>query len=239
MNKKFYEDVVLKTPHTLEPDTLSKNPKPAHFVYMRTSTSSPTAIGRWRFTHVDNGHAANLLMSYLPKEKLLLITDIFNDFGMPRPNDPPPGLVSPYYAALGNRIKELKLDVERLAPLHGRAVVSVDMLNGASRSTSSFQFLDAVAEGRVVRADQSRRRIVRRGMPKSLKMSVISNSFSFGRLGHQEVRRVAVVHVVNLHRPIAVGDDVLVLHIDKVRRLRILDNVSGSRVCGVLSTTSS
>ena len=73
--------------------------------------------------HVDNGHARNLLMSYLPKEKLLMITDIFNDFGMPRPNDTPPGLVSPYYAALDARVKELKLDVERLAPSHGRAVV--------------------------------------------------------------------------------------------------------------------
>ena len=53
-----------------------------------------------------NGHANNLLMSYLPKEKLLMITDIFNDFGMPRPNDPTPGLVSPSlrgarYAAQG------------------------------------------------------------------------------------------------------------------------------------------
>ena len=31
--------------------------------------------------HVPNGHAANLLMSYVPQEKLLIITDIFNDFG--------------------------------------------------------------------------------------------------------------------------------------------------------------
>jgi hypothetical protein len=52
-----------------------------------------------------------------------MITDIFNDFGMPRPNDPPPGLVSPYYAALDARLKELKLDVRQLAPSHGRAVV--------------------------------------------------------------------------------------------------------------------
>src|SRR4029079_19795148 len=64
--------------------------------------------------HVNNGHANNLLMSYLPKEKLCMITDTFNDFGMPRPSDPPAGLVSPYYAALDARLKELKLDVERL-----------------------------------------------------------------------------------------------------------------------------
>ena len=74
------------------------------------------------------GHTANLLMSYLPKEKVLFITDIFNEFGEPRPNDPPPGIVSPYYAALGEKIKELKLDVERLAPSHGKGVVPLSEL---------------------------------------------------------------------------------------------------------------
>jgi glyoxylase-like metal-dependent hydrolase (beta-lactamase superfamily II) len=125
MNKKFYDDVVLKAPHTLEPDALTKTPKAAQFVYVKDKgkyviTDNARTLEVY---HVDNGHARNLLMSYLPKEKLLMITDIFNDFGMPRPNDPPPGLVSPYYAALDARLKELKLDVQQLAPSHGRAVV--------------------------------------------------------------------------------------------------------------------
>ena len=125
MNKKFYDDVVLKAPHTLEPDVLSKSPKPAHFIYLKDKDKYVITDGTrtMEVYHVDNGHANNLLMSYLPKEKLLMITDIFNDFGMPRPNDPTPGLVSPYYAALDTRLKELKLDVERLAPSHGKAVV--------------------------------------------------------------------------------------------------------------------
>jgi glyoxylase-like metal-dependent hydrolase (beta-lactamase superfamily II) len=70
-------------------------------------------------------------MSYLPKEKILFITDIFNQFGEPRPNDPPPGIVSPYYAALGDNLKRLNLDVERLAPSHGKEVVSIDVLKKA------------------------------------------------------------------------------------------------------------
>ena len=125
MNKKFYDDVVLKAPHTLEPDALTKTPKPARFVYVKDKGKYVITDGvrTMEVYHVDNGHARNLLMSYLPKEKLLMITDIFNDFGMPRPNDPPPGLVSPYYAALDARLKELKLDVQQLAPSHGRAVV--------------------------------------------------------------------------------------------------------------------
>jgi len=125
MNRKFYEDVVLKAPHTLEPDVLTKTPKPAHFVYLKDKDRYVITDGTrsMEIYHVYNGHANNLLMSYLPKEKLLMITDIFNDFGMPRPNDPTPGLVSPYYAALDTRLKELRLDVERLAPSHGKAVV--------------------------------------------------------------------------------------------------------------------
>jgi glyoxylase-like metal-dependent hydrolase (beta-lactamase superfamily II) len=125
MNKKFYDDVVLKAPHALEPDALTKTPKAAQFVYVKDKGKYVISDGgrTMEIYHVDNGHARNLLMSYLPKEKLLMITDIFNDFGMPRPNDPPAGLVSPYYAALDARVKELKLDVQQLAPSHGRAVV--------------------------------------------------------------------------------------------------------------------
>ena len=125
MNRKFYDEVVLKAPHALDPDVLTKTPKRAEFVYVKDRGKYVISDGTRSLEvyHVANGHANNLLMSYLPKEKLLMITDIFNDFGMPRPNDPPPGLVSPYYAALDTRLKELKLDVERLAPSHGRAVV--------------------------------------------------------------------------------------------------------------------
>src|SRR5258706_4591616 len=123
MNRKFYDEVVLKAPHTLDPDALTKAPRKAEFVYVKDRGKYVISDGTrsMEVYHVANGHANNLLMSYLPKEKLLMITDIFNDFGMPRPNDPPPGLVSPYYAALDTRLKELKLVGERLAPSPSRA----------------------------------------------------------------------------------------------------------------------
>ncbi len=113
MNRRFYEEVVLKAPRTLLADTLSRNPRPAMFTWVRDRQVITDGVRTLEVYHVPNGHAANLLMSYLPKEKLLIITDIFNDFGAPRPNDPPPGIVSPYYAALGERIRQLKLDVDR------------------------------------------------------------------------------------------------------------------------------
>ncbi len=132
MNKKFYEQMVLKNPHTLEPDRLSQNPKPAKFIWVKNKyvlTDGDRSLEI--YTVPGAGHTANLLMSYLPKEKILFITDIFNQFGEPRPNDPPPGVVTPYYAALGDNLKRLHLDPQQLAPSHGKAVVPVELLNKA------------------------------------------------------------------------------------------------------------
>lgn len=128
MNRRFYEQTVLRNPHTLAPDALSKNPRAANFVWVDDKYTLSDGTRALEIYHVANGHAANLLMGYLPQERLLIITDIFNDFGEPRPNDPPPGLVSPYYAALGDRVRQLKLNVERIAPSHGRGIVPADML---------------------------------------------------------------------------------------------------------------
>ncbi len=131
-NKKFYEDTVLKAPHTLEPDMLSLHPTPAKFIWVKDKYVITDGDRTLEIYYVPGaGHTDNLLMSYLPKEKILFITDIFNQFGEPRPNDPPPGIVSPYYAALGENIKRLHLDVQQLAPSHGKGVVSVDLLNKA------------------------------------------------------------------------------------------------------------
>jgi glyoxylase-like metal-dependent hydrolase (beta-lactamase superfamily II) len=129
MNKRFYEQVVLKNPHTLDPDKFSESPKPAKFIYVKNKyvlTDGDRTLEI--YTVPGAGHTANLLMSYLPKEKILFITDIFNQFGEPRPNDPPPGIVTPYYAALGDNLKRLHLDVQQLAPSHGKGVVSVELL---------------------------------------------------------------------------------------------------------------
>jgi glyoxylase-like metal-dependent hydrolase (beta-lactamase superfamily II) len=123
MNRRFYEQTVLRNPHTIAPDALSKSPRAATFVWVGDKFVLTDGARTMEIYHVRNGHAANLLMSYLPQERLLMITDIFNDFGMPRPNDPPPGIVTPYYAALGERVRGLKLAIDRVAPSHGREVL--------------------------------------------------------------------------------------------------------------------
>src|ERR1019366_9448237 len=88
--------------------------------------------------HVPNGDAENLLMAYLPKEKILFITDIlniYNQFNEIHQNDPPPGIVSPYTAALGERIKQLNLDVKQVAAAHAIKVVPAEVLWKALKGT--------------------------------------------------------------------------------------------------------
>jgi len=136
MNKPFYEKMVLRNSHSLAPDRLSQNPTQAKFIWVKDKYVLSDGDRKLEIYWVPSaGHTANLLMSYLPKEKLLMITDIFNQFGEPRPNDPPAGIVTPYYAALGERIKELHLEVEQLAPSHGKAVVPVEILNKLLQGT--------------------------------------------------------------------------------------------------------
>ena len=144
MNKPFYENVVLRGTHDLEPDTLSLHPKPAKFIWVKQKyvlTDGERSLEIY-WVH-DAGHTANLLMSYMPKEKLLFITDVFNVwYDGPHFNDPPPGLVTPYYAALGDNLKRLNLDVERIAPCHGKEVVSVDLLKKALEGTVQAPTID-------------------------------------------------------------------------------------------------
>jgi glyoxylase-like metal-dependent hydrolase (beta-lactamase superfamily II) len=128
-NKDYYEKTVLKAPHALEPDRLTQEPEAPKFIWVREkyelSDGDRTLDVYW--VH-DAGHTSNLLMSYLPKERILFITDIFNQFGEPRPNDPPPGIVTPYYGALGDNLKRLNLDPVQIAPSHGKGAVSTDVL---------------------------------------------------------------------------------------------------------------
>ncbi len=128
-NKDYYLKTVLKNSHALDPDRLTRDPKPAKFIWVKENyeLGDGARILDVYWVH-DAGHTSNLLMSYLPKEKVLFITDIFNQFGEPRPNDPPTGIVTPYYAALGENLKRLHLDPQQIAPSHGKGVVSADVL---------------------------------------------------------------------------------------------------------------
>jgi hypothetical protein len=70
-----------------------------------------------------------LLMAYVPKEKLLIQADTF----IPRPGVPPLPAASPFTTNLVENVERLKLDVQRVAHIHGGVSSWDEILKAAGR----------------------------------------------------------------------------------------------------------
>jgi glyoxylase-like metal-dependent hydrolase (beta-lactamase superfamily II) len=133
-NKAFYERA-WQQPRTLEPDVLSRNPRKPVFItykdkYVLTDGSRSLEIHRI----LGDNHNEYMSFLYLPKEKILIEAD---DFTPPAPNGP--GLVPVSLGFANNlydNLKRLKLDVETIAPLHGRVVPFTEMEKALGKSAS-------------------------------------------------------------------------------------------------------
>ena len=62
-------------------------------------------------------HNANMLIPYLPKEKILINADLYSP---PAQGAQPPATPSPSMVTLNQNIQRLKLDVAQHVPIHGR-----------------------------------------------------------------------------------------------------------------------
>jgi glyoxylase-like metal-dependent hydrolase (beta-lactamase superfamily II) len=126
-NKAYFQKI-FKLPHTLDPDELAKNPKPATFVGVKDKyviTDGDQSIELYRlvddnYPDHQNSHAPDMLIAYLPKIKTLYEADFFNPGPPVRPGAPPP----PFIGVIGNKevllanIQRLKLDVQEFVPTH-------------------------------------------------------------------------------------------------------------------------
>jgi glyoxylase-like metal-dependent hydrolase (beta-lactamase superfamily II) len=129
-HKKYYEEVILKNRHTINPDRLARAPRPAIIDAMKdkrvlTDGSMTVEIHLLR----NNAHAEGLLVAYLPKEKLLIQADSY----IPRPGAPPLPAPSPYTINLVDNVTRLKLDVDRVVQIHGGISPYGDVLAAAGR----------------------------------------------------------------------------------------------------------
>jgi hypothetical protein len=70
-----------------------------------------------------SNHADAMLIGYLPKEKVLIEADVYN----PAPANAAAGPVVKESVNLYENIKRLNLDVQQIAPLHGRLVMMSDL----------------------------------------------------------------------------------------------------------------
>ena len=116
MNKPYYEKV-WANPHTLAPDKLSQSPRKATFKTMTEKMVLTDGNHVIELYHLQNfGHNDGMIVAYLPKEKVLLEADGFNPPAQMLTQTP--STVSPYTASLAANIERLKLDVQRIIPVH-------------------------------------------------------------------------------------------------------------------------
>jgi glyoxylase-like metal-dependent hydrolase (beta-lactamase superfamily II) len=137
-NKAFLERVA-KTPHTLNPDRLSTSKKALKIQTvgdMGKLTDGVRTIELYNLTGYE--HTRDMLIVYLPKEKILAEPDAFTP-----PATPTTPLVItavPYAAALYDNIQRRKLDVQTIAPFHGGRTSNVgELARAAGKSATVSQ----------------------------------------------------------------------------------------------------
>lgn len=138
-NKRWYERL-LSEPRTLNPDTLSaskRKPTVEGMTERKVLTDGNQVVELHRLR--GSGHTEGLLMVYLPKIKLLLEADAYNPPA--QPDAPVPDPLSPYTANIADNIKRLKLDVQRVIPVHypadNRNVTLAELMRMAGQPLAS------------------------------------------------------------------------------------------------------
>jgi glyoxylase-like metal-dependent hydrolase (beta-lactamase superfamily II) len=129
-NKAFLERVA-KTPHTINPDRLASSKKPVKIQAVGakgTLTDGTRTVELHLLTNYE--HTGDMLVVYLPKEKILGEPDAFTPPATP--TTPLVVTAVPYAAALYDNIQRLKLDVQTIAPFHGARTTTVAELAKAA-----------------------------------------------------------------------------------------------------------
>jgi glyoxylase-like metal-dependent hydrolase (beta-lactamase superfamily II) len=130
INKPYYEKI-FSAPHTLVPDKLAEAKTKPAFETMTEKKVLTDGNHVIELHHLQgSGHNEGLIVAYLPKEKILVEADAYNPAA--QPNAPIPSPVSPYTANLVANLDRLKLDVERIIPIHypadGRKVSKAELM---------------------------------------------------------------------------------------------------------------
>ena len=120
----------------MRPDALARNPKPAK---IETITSRKRVIGDGERTlelyEVGPLHTREMVIAYLPEEKILFQSDLFNPISVDKlmEHDAPfHGVYDDNPRRLYARIRELGLDVRTIAGSHGR-VATIEELSASAR----------------------------------------------------------------------------------------------------------
>lgn len=111
---RAYLEKVLSQPHTLNPDKAEQAKKKPVVEGMGTKKVLTDGTHVIELYHLEDfRHHDGMIVAYLPKERVLLEADGYNATGQFNT-----GPSSPYFVSLIDNIQRLKLDVQRVVPVH-------------------------------------------------------------------------------------------------------------------------
>jgi glyoxylase-like metal-dependent hydrolase (beta-lactamase superfamily II) len=117
---KAYWEKAFANPNRIAPDRLAKSGKQAKVVGVGEKMVMKDAARTVELHRIKGTvHVDTFLMVYLPKERLLVQADAFTPLP---PNAPAPNPPNAYHVNLVQNLERLKLQVDRILPLHGRIV---------------------------------------------------------------------------------------------------------------------
>jgi glyoxylase-like metal-dependent hydrolase (beta-lactamase superfamily II) len=122
-NKEFIERIA-RAPHKINPDLLAMSNRPLR---LQTAGDEATLTDGKRIIklYVMTGfeHTADLLLVYLPNERILAEADAYTPAASPK--TPLIAAKASYAASLCDNIQHLHLDVQTIVPFHGNRIVNV------------------------------------------------------------------------------------------------------------------
>jgi len=119
LNKPLYQGY-LAAPRTLASAGLAQAKQDAVYKTVDDKLVMSDGARSVEIHHVrGNDHAEDLIMVYLPGEKLLVEADAFTPGP---PNSPPPAQADAFAVNLVENIERLKLPIDRILPMHGPIV---------------------------------------------------------------------------------------------------------------------
>jgi len=124
-NAAFIEEIV-KRPHTLVPDALSKNPKPVKIETVADEKVMTDGAMTVHLYSIPSAHSESMLMAYLPRDRALVVIDVYE----------PVGDIHMFAGRFIEDLKKRNLRVERIVPLHGKIVPYGQMVKDAASPAS-------------------------------------------------------------------------------------------------------
>lgn len=122
---------VLANSNRISPDAMARSGRLATVQAINTQhTFSDSARSVDVFMIQDSIHAQGFMMVWLPRERLLIQADAFTP---PPAGAPVPMVANANHVNLLDNIEALKLNVERIVPLHGRIVPIAELYRATGR----------------------------------------------------------------------------------------------------------